>query len=171
MARMSRLATLATGALCLGGFAGVASGLNPPHSPDDHFLCYKSRSSAPFSAISSVTLADEFESGTFTIKRHSFPAASLCPPADKNSEGIVDSNTHLVGFQVAPATVTSTAAPRNNIRVVNQLDDVQVDVRRARDLLVPANKSVAPAPPPPAPDLMTINVDHYKCYLARLSRG
>ena len=171
MARMSRLATLATGALCLGAFAGVASGLNPPHSPDDHFLCYKTRSSAPFSPVSSVTLADEFESGTFTIKRHSFPAVSVCPPADKNSEGIVDSNTHLVGFQVAPATVTSTAAPRNNIRVVNQLDDVQVDVGRVRELLVPANKSVAPAPPPPAPDLGTINVDHYKCYLARLSRG
>src|SRR5206468_7188421 len=120
---MSRLTTLATGVLFLAAFVGVASGVNPSHSPDDHSLCYKTRSSAALSPISTVTLNDEFETGTFTIKRHSFPAASLCPPADKTSEGIVDPNTHLVGFQVAPATVTPTAAPRNNIRVVNQLDD------------------------------------------------
>src|SRR5215470_9701509 len=171
MARMSRLTTLTTGMLFLAAFVGVASGVNPPHSPDDHFLCYKTRSGAAFSPVSSVTLNDEFETGTFTIKRHSFPASAICPPADKNGEGIVDPNTHLVGFQVAPATVTSTGAPKTGIRVVNQLDDVKVDVGRVRQLMVPANKSVAPAPPPPAPDLNTINVDHYKCYIARLSPG
>src|SRR5262249_30122777 len=136
-----------------------------------HFLCYKTRSSAPFNPVSSVLLTDEFETGNFTIKRHSTPASDICPPADKNSEGIVDPNTHLVGFQILPDGVTPTPMPRSNIRVVNQLDDVKVDLGRVLELLVPANKSVAPAPPPPAPDLNTINVDHYKCYLAKICRG
>jgi hypothetical protein len=174
MARMSRLATVVGAALALASFAGVAGGVNPPHSPDDHFLCYKSRQAASFDAVSNVTLADQFESGTFTIRRHSFPGSQICPPADKNGEGIVDPNTHLLAFEIqepGPGQVIPTAAPRSNIRVVNQFDDVNVDIGRVAELLVPANKSVAPNPPPPAPDLGTINVDHFKCYLAKISRG
>src|SRR5712691_2717336 len=109
MKQMSRLATGVGMMLCLGLSAGVASGVNPPHSPDDHFLCYKGtpRQLAPLP----VTLADQFESGDFTVDA---PGA-VCAPANKNGEGIVDANTHLASYYISPVNVTSTGEPRTGV--------------------------------------------------------
>src|SRR5215510_9612810 len=162
MNRMSRLAILMLG---LGLSAGVASGMNPPHSPDDHFLCYRT-SPGKFGPVT-VNLTDQFETGSFSVSS----MGQLCAPANKNSEGVVDSVTHLATYTISAGTVTPVggAPSKTGIRVVNQLMDFNVDITKADRIMVPANKSLSGIPP--APDNNAINVDHYKCYKAKASPG
>src|SRR2546427_5667122 len=137
MKQMNRLATGVGMMLCLALSAGVASAVNPPHAPDDHFLCYR-MSPGNFGPLT-VNLVDQFETGGFSVRS----LGEVCAPANKNGEGVVDSVTHLVAYNIKPVSVTATpgAPPRSGIRVVNQLMDFHVDIIRADRLLVPSNKS------------------------------
>src|SRR5712691_11751583 len=89
MKQMNRLATGVGMMLCLGLSAGVASAVNPPHSPDDHFLCYR-MSPGQFGPLT-ANLVDQFETGDFSVTS----LGEVCAPANKNAEGVVDSVTHL----------------------------------------------------------------------------
>jgi hypothetical protein len=167
----------------------------------DHFLCYKAKltggdicsSDAPSNAGGSceveencggtedetsfcvpnkfpkgvqVSLADQFEEGTFDVKK----PVSLCTPADKNEEGIIDEETHLEGYQILPAT---KHVPQTNIKIENQFHpsrgELFVNTIKPDRLLVPTAKSLTG--PVDAPDPASHNVDHYKCYKAKVTPG
>ncbi len=170
---MKRFGTVASMLAAFGLSGGLAFAVNPPHAPDDHFECYKQKDTSPkFTPVTGVTLADVFENATATVVK----TRSTCAPANKNSEGVVDDVTHLETYTLKITAATPTAAPRTGVKVVNQFhsisNPVSVDIGKGDRLLVPANKSVAPAPPPASPpDEMAINVDHYRCWRVKLSKN
>src|SRR2546428_630057 len=80
---------------------GAASGVCLP-SPDpadcvDHFTCYDvwiTKGTPAFVAISGVSLVDQFAAASVTVRKQSH----LCLPTNKNEEGVLDSDTHLMSY-------------------------------------------------------------------------
>jgi hypothetical protein len=58
---------------------------------------------------------------------------------------------------------------RSNVRIDKQFGTLFVDTLRTDGFLVPANKSLAPAPPPLAPALGAY--DHYRCVRVKRTKG
>jgi hypothetical protein len=116
-----------------------------------------------------AALSDQFESGLFDVTQ----PVTLCNPADKNAEGISDPDTHLRGYRIAPAPGQTPHARRTGIRIENQFHpsrgELLVDTIRPDRLLVPTAKSLTAAVA--APDASSHDVDHFKCYTVRVSRG
>ena len=116
-----------------------------------------------------VALSDQFESGIFEVKR---PVA-LCNPADKNDEGINDPSTHLRSYKIQAAPGQPAHTIRTGIRIENQFHpthgELLVDTVSPDRLLVPTAKSLTQAVA--APDSSNHDVDHFKCYKVRSSRG
>jgi len=145
--------------------SGVCTGTLEPDACVDDFNCYKVKptpGTPRFVPVSGVTLADTFESVTATLVKPKM----LCPPADKNAEGIIDAATHLVPYQMKQ---TPRHVRQAHIKVTNQLGDLFVDTVKADTLLVPTAKDLLSNPPPP--NSSSIQVDHYKCYRIRVSIG
>ncbi|MBI4490025.1 MAG: hypothetical protein HY694_13130, partial [Deltaproteobacteria bacterium] len=136
----------------------------------DHFLCYSARRTPGTSNFPPrIALEDQFEEGIFEVHR----PERLCNPADKNSEGINDLKTHLLGYEMDPDFVEEPAINITNIKVQNQFhpagSELVVDLIETGRLLVPANKDRNNPVEPPDNDAHT--VDHYKCYTVRVSDG
>jgi hypothetical protein len=140
--------------------AGACSGEVNADSCADDFLCYKVK--APPVAPMTVSLADQFETGTATVKK----LRHLCTPGDKNAEGVFDTTTHLVSYQIKPDV---RHVRRTNILVENQIGSLRLDTTKTDLLLVPSNKNLTADPP--APNISLINVDHYKCYKVKVTPG
>ena len=148
-------------------FRGVCVGTASVDACLDDFLCYKSKITGGglFTIIPGVHLVDAFEDVNFDVIR----PRHLCLPADKNQEGTVDPVTHLESYSIRAVRGSPRHTPQQNIRVDNQLGFIHVDTIRPDLLLVPTAKSLVSQPP--APDPMSHNVDHYKCYKIRVTRG
>jgi hypothetical protein len=145
--------------------AGMCVGDLMPDDCLDDFTCYQVRinpSGGSFGSVSGVTLVDEFESASATISRPKV----LCPPTNKNAEGVVDDDTHLVAYAMRQSPGHTR---RTGLKVTNQLGSVFLDTMRPDTLLVPTAKDLLASPP--APDLGAIAVDHYKCYRVKPTRG
>ena len=147
----------------------------------DHFLCYKAKTAkgAPkFVSFFEVSLEDQFEDKLFDVKK----VKGLCNPADKNDEGILDPITHLESYQIK-LTKTDPKQPKHErqkqIQVVNPLHqpgELIVDTVKPDLLLVPTAKCIDDPPGTcpenlPAPDPGAHNVDHFKCYKIKISKG
>jgi hypothetical protein len=127
----------------------------------DDFTCYKT--TAPFPDPVTLSLADQFEEASAVVVR---PTA-LCAPTDKNNEGTLDPDTHLAFYRIRAQTPEHIQ--RSTIRVTNQLGDLWVDTTAPAALLVPTAKDLNSLPPPPNPSVH--DVDHFKCYRARVTAG
>jgi RHS repeat-associated protein len=66
--------------------------------------------SQPFARGMQVTLADSFETGLFDVQK----PVILCNPADKNDEGVLDPDTHLMGYQIKLAKGQCAAGASRN---------------------------------------------------------
>jgi hypothetical protein len=133
----------------------------------DHFLSYRAkttRGTPKFQKILGLNLTDQFEMASFDIQK---PVA-ICNPGDKNNEGIVDLDTHLVNYKIKPGEGQPTHVRQTNIRVDNQLGVIIVDTTRPERLLVPTAKDLIDLPLPPVPD--DHNVDNYKCYKIKVRK-
>jgi hypothetical protein len=130
-------------------------------APFDHFHCYKAKTTpgTPRFTATTVTLADQFESGSFRVKK---PKA-LCPPANKNAEGLRDAVTHLESYLIAG---TTASAPETGVVVRDQFGTLTVDTIKPDRLLVPTGKALGGPATAPTSDL-----DHFKCYRVRLTPG
>jgi hypothetical protein len=143
---------------------GVCVGVPQPQNCADHYLCYKTKG-ATFTVVPNVHLVDQFEDINVDLRK----VRTLCTPADKNGEGIVDNVTHLQSFLFRAVSGTPAFVRRTHVQVDNQLGTLFVDAYKRDLLLVPTNKSlVGPTLPP---DNNTIGVDHYKCYKAKVTPG
>jgi hypothetical protein len=171
--RMSRGFTLFGAALAAVALTGTVPGVagaacTPPlDSCLDDFTCYKSwvtKDTPAFTPVSAVSLVDQFETATVTVNR----PLMLCAPANKNDEGVVDEETHLLAYLIKKQTPKHIK--RGTIRVTNQLEEIRVDTVKPEMLLVPTAKTLTqPGPPPPNPG--DHGVDHYKCYRVRVTPG
>jgi len=151
--------TCTTSDACLGG---VCVGTPDPTSCVDHFLCYKTRQpSAPYN---NATLVDSFDgSVAATVKK----ARYLCTPAENDGGPVLDNVTHLKAYKFRQ---TPTHVRETNLLVTNDsFGSIRLDTTRPDLLYVPAAKSLVTQPLPPDNNLH--NVDHYKCYKVRVTRG
>ena len=164
--------------------------------PDDHFMCYKAKSSkvsicADGSANEGATCSGDADCGgvagtciknklakldvsltdgfdAATVDHTAIKPAALCAPADKNGEGVIDVDTHLLSYQVKVAKGQPKHA-RATVMVMNQFGLSTLDTIKPDRLLVPAGKDLLA--PVAEPDSTAHDVDHYKCYKAKTSKG
>jgi hypothetical protein len=139
----------------------VCVGTPLPTGCADHFLCYQAKS-ARFTPVSGVHLVDDFEDVTADVVK----PKTLCPPANKNGEGIFDDTIHLESYLIrqSPRHVR-----RGHVEVDDQFGQLFVDTVKADLLLVPTAASTAESPSPPDPQ--SHDVDHYKCYRIKVTSG
>ena len=108
-----------------------------------------------------VILIDRFEGeAKYEVKE----LKKLYNPVDKNNEGIVDAESHLVSYKIKGK---SSFNGMKNIPISNQFGDLTVDIRKATTLLVPSAKSHDATPE----ELEEININHFKCYNAKESKN
>jgi hypothetical protein len=133
----------------------------------EHFTGYQvktTKGTPKFVKFGPVVLADQFGSGKYDVLK----PKELLLPANKNNEGMIDPNTHLKEYQIKPREVVTVVSP---VRITNQCNDLLIEVRKARSLLVPTSKTPPPGDVvPPLPDPQFHNVDHFLCYQARAAR-
>jgi len=88
---------------------------------------------------------------------------SLCTPADKNGEGVMDPLLHLKRYQIKPSkVVVQLPHARQTIGTQDQYGQHILQTIKEESLLVPTLKSLSgPAGVP------TADHDHYKCYKAK----
>ena len=132
-----------------------------------HFLCYRvgrTKGTPKFDPITSIPLTDQFESKPFKVRR----PLTLCNPATKNGEVPEDLDTHLVGYKIRRATGQPRHERRFFIKVVDQFGTIFVNTKRPDRLLVPSAKNLVSTPD--APEFLSHNVDHFKCYKVRRTR-
>ncbi|TMB40671.1 MAG: hypothetical protein E6J55_20745 [Deltaproteobacteria bacterium] len=144
--------------------SGVCTGTPDPDGCADDFLCYKARTGTPFTPILAVNLADQFEANqNYDLVK----VLDLCTPTNKNNQGVLDQQTHLRSYKIR-AVAGSPRFSRRHVKVTNQLPAQQfLDVLKPDLLYVPTAKSLTTPPPEPGPN----DVDHYKCYKAKVTAG
>lgn len=94
---------------------------------------------------------------------HQRPAVGINDdmPADKEKEGILDSETHLTRYSVKGATNQS-----ESLVVTNQFGTFRFAPKRTKWLMVPTATSPVGFPPPGLPSPSS-QVDHYRCIKVR----
>ena len=177
--RFARLASLIAIAIlaALTLASSVAAGST---TPGDHYLCYTARHARPprgeaafprFEPRSGVTIVDALAS-TLPADQHLVDlkkATTLCVPANKNGEGVLDTETHLEGYKTK-RTRTRPSQPRftkRTLHVENQLGRFEMRLKAAHDLLVPSGAVEGSGG---AAALDTTDVTHFRCYKARAAR-
>ena len=125
-----------TGDVCQSGTC--TAGTVTPEACVDHFKCYTTSRVSPPKVGKSVTLTDEFETNkTDEVST----VATICNPVDKNGEGILHSQVHLVCYHIKDAPPPFAGA---NVEVDNQFGQETMHVNRATMLCVPSTKQVLP---------------------------
>lgn len=150
-------------------------------SPPPHFLSYKVKTTKGSGSFTSqvVALTDQFDVPDQPSDFEITKPVGLYTPADKNGEGIFDEATHLEAYQIKPVQGEPKHLPRH-VSVTNQFHDsaspLLLDTIKPDRLLVPTAKCIdepiGTCPDPlPAPDSAIHQVDHYKCYTVKTSKG
>ena len=145
----------------------TAKNLNDPVEPldpvlIDHFKCYKVRArkriceddpdvrcktnadcesgacNLGFSKGITVTVDDQFDD-TPKVFRVTGPT-SLCTPVDKNGEGIIDPDTHLMCYKVRRAKGEPKHEKVSNIHTNNQFGAEVMKTKKLEELCVPSEK-------------------------------
>lgn len=129
----------------------------------DHFMAYKTtptKGAGKLVKLGPVTLGDTLGENDYDVLR----PTHLAPPADKNDEGIEDSETHLAAYAIKPSKGSPKFEKIPDVRVVNQCGEVVVTLKKPTSLLVPTAKDLdVPIAPPNA---AAHGVDHFLCYKA-----
>jgi len=177
--RFARLASL-IGIAILAALTLVSSVAAGSTTPGDHYLCYAARKARPprgqaafprFEPRSGVSVVDALSSA-LPADQHLVDlkkSTTLCVPANKNGEGILDTETHLEGYK-AKQTRTRPSQPRfekRTLHVENQLGRFEMRLKTAHDLLVPSGAVEGSGG---AGALGTSDVTHFRCYKARAAR-
>ena len=134
----------------------------------DAFVCYKakkSKGSTSFGGATGVALNDHFETNPLDLKK----AASLCLPATLSGVPPADDSTHLESYKGKAPKTSPKHERRGSYRVVDQFAEYFMDTVKAESLMVPTTASSAA--PPVAPDPLSHDVDHFKCYKVKKPRG
>jgi hypothetical protein len=94
--------------------------------------------------------------------------AAVGLPADKNGEGTMDTDTHLVEYKVKAAAGAPKFQKVSNVHVANQCDGFYAELKGPISLMVPSNKDLAMSPS--APTELDHNIDHFICYKAKYQK-
>ena len=106
--------------------------LNP--APVDHFLCYKVKRPKGFSKILGVSVLDQFENRLYDLIRPQL----WCNAADKNTEGVIDTDAHLLCYRAKRAKGEAKHDKVTGIHVHTQFGAEQLDSKKEKMLCVPS---------------------------------
>jgi hypothetical protein len=131
-------------------------------------MCYKARlapGQTKFTPGTTIQLEDQFDGSpqTFDVKK----AVTICNPAQRNGSPLVEGTVHQQGYQIKAAK----GAPKfvqSNRDTVDAYANRILTVTGPDSLLVPSNKVPGSGGAPP---YAGTDVDHYKCYKARIATG
>jgi len=115
--------------------------------PLDHYKCYDVTRALPVNAT--VSLVDQFNTENVTVRK----ATWFCNPVDKNGEGIINVEDHLVFYDIVPQTPFSTS-----ITAVDQFGSHPLNVTGSLYLGVPSKKFEVDVPAVSAWGLATLLV-------------
>jgi hypothetical protein len=130
----------------------------------DHFVVYTvkpTKGTPKLQPFGPVTLADAVGSAGYDVKA----LTALGLPANKNTEGIADSATHLARYALKAHKGAAKFTPKADVAVTNQCGSLVLTLKKPESLLVPVDTS--PTVTPPVPDPQMSAVDHLLCYLAK----
>ena len=187
-----KLFRIALVALFLVGAVGTTWAQN------DHLLCYQPKGATKFTKGQVAFLDDDFdadypgETKAFDVKKPKF----FCAPTDKNGEGVNDTDTHWITYQIKQAkghcNITNTTtckddddcpavetcnlhtkynkkADRNRaINVLDQFNNHYITANKVEYLMVPATADLG-GTPQGIPALGS--EEHFKCYQAKAEKG
>jgi hypothetical protein len=145
--------------------SGTCTGLPDTMSCLDPFTCYKAgpASGGPrFTAVTNVTLQDQFRTSTVTVLK----PRRLCLPSDPD-DAAPDApahSSHLEDYQVKPAF---SFIGTGNRTISNQFGTLVLTILKPVGLFEPTLKSLT-APPGP---LALPAVDHFQCYSVKVASG
>jgi hypothetical protein len=134
--------TLRTESLLVPSNKSLAPAL-PPSSPalgtKEHFRCVRVKRTKGTAAFvkRTVSVVDQFGTRQVQVIR----PLTLCAPADKNGEGIVNPDNHLVCYK-------AFGTPRHSVdgvQAANQFGNLDLKLSREEELCVPSTKTL-PAP-------------------------
>jgi hypothetical protein len=145
----------------------VAPSGTPP-TDIDHYMCYRARLAAGQTKLplgTQVDLLDQFSvtQQTFDVKRE----FSICNPASRDGSTVLEPTVHQEGYVIRAAKGAPKFVASNHF-TVDQYANRTLTVTAPDSLLVPANKVIGAGG---APAYAGTNVDHYKCYKAKLAKG
>lgn len=101
----------------------------------EHYKCYPIiELETPFEPVH-VKLKDQFVATEAWVLR----PVELCNPVDKNGEGIVNPDVHLVCYEIS-----EPLQPRRRVRTSNQFGELRFVVKDADELCVPSKKELLP---------------------------
>lgn len=101
----------------------------------EHYKCYPIiQLETPFNPVL-VTLRDQFAFTNAWVLR----PIELCNPVDKNNEGWINPQRHLVCYEI-----TEPLQPNRRVKTSNQFGDLRFVVKDARKLCVPSTKQLLP---------------------------
>lgn len=145
--------------VCTGGTSSGVGCVNP-------FVCYKMRTTKgfpKFSGASSVSLADEIESGSFDVKTQ----FELCLPAEVNNVEILDPNIRHLMYKLKKSSGEPKHVKQTGIVVQDQFGVRSYDTKKAEMILAPTHLDTGGFPGAPASNV----ADHFKCYKVKLTKG
>jgi hypothetical protein len=147
--------------------AVLGAAVPPPAAAQaDAFLCYRGRIAPHTTRFAGATpaLTDEWQTRALELRRPRL----LCAPVDLGS-GVLDSDTHLIGYTARPADDAPYLAEAD-VQVLNQLGELYVDRHAAPELLL-APAAIDASSPPSPPDPLAGPLDHYRCHRAAPHAG
>ena len=115
----------------------------PPPPILDHYTVYLA--TGPDGP--SVNLVDQFQTQTVDLGS----VVAFAPPADKNTEGVLNPFDHLTCYDIPVGNFDAS------VDVFNQFGPQTLTVGDPDMLCVPTEKFPGPSPAP-------LTLDHYKCY-------
>ncbi len=110
----------------------IPNPLNP--ASIDHFLCYKLKRIPGFQKVEGVSVADQFEDRLYDLLRPRL----LCNAVDKNAEGLIGADSHLLCYKAKRAKGEVKHTKRTGIHLHTQFGPEQLDSRVEELLCVPA---------------------------------
>jgi hypothetical protein len=145
-----------------------ASGERESPPPINGFVCFRTRENreGPRFEATAVTLDDAFEgNGPFQARR----PKSLCLPAEIDGHTVVAADVALEGYDVRVDSGGPTPVKHDDLLVQTFVGPMFIDTTKPDRLLIPT--SVDAGGPATAPVEASHDVDHYKCYRTKQSRG
>ncbi len=158
-------------------FAGASSGLGDGWivkletgagivgAPDDSYLCYKARGDPRFESVPGLSLVDPFETLFFEAVKRS----TLCNPAFVEGEGAERADVHLIDYRIRRPSTAAAHVRQEGLEVRSTLGNYSYDTVKESGILVPSSKSTTG--PIAALDNTSHDVDHYKCYKVKPTKG
>jgi hypothetical protein len=114
-----------------------ARGDNPPDVDPEHFQCYVPREEVELAELQRPLLVDQFGRSRPDV----FRVRLLCLPVSKNGDPVQDQRTHLVCYEESIG-----AEVNETVRTRDQFGRLELFVREARLLCLPARKRVLAVP-------------------------